>query len=824
MPLDFDSLADSAGVGKLLSPREIFIALPGKDRSYEYLRDGQGQVLEQWEQRRAERDLAIKMNTGAGKTVVGLLILRACLNEGLSPVLYVAPDNYLVHQVGKQAQSLGLSTVADVDDSQYLSGEAIGVVNIHKLINGRSVFGGPGNSRPRPLPIGAVIIDDAHAALATVDEQASISIPSSHALFGAVLELFESDLSNQSPGKLLAIKDGDPNALIRVPFWAWSDRSSRVLEALWEHKEEDLIRYALPFLADLLPICQAVFTGTSLEIKPPCPPVDAVRSFAAAQRKIFLSATLADDSVLVSTFDADPDGVGRPITPATAADLGDRLILAPQEINPGIAESEIKAALAELAREYNVVVLVPSARRARLWTDVAAVVAAKDEIAQAVEDLGNGHVGLVVLINKYDGIDLPDDACRILVIDGLPEAYGAIERREAQILGSAMIDRQLQRVEQGMGRGVRSANDFCVVILHGARLSECIALPRSSEIFSPATRAQMAFARQVKARLAGQSLVEIVAVMLQCLNRDDGFVRASRAALAGVTYSPGAVSPIAAKLRKAFNLSARQQYSAASSAVSDAINLASEERLRGALQELQATYTHQYDSAQAQHILARAVVQNPSVLKPRDGVSFQRLSAAQNQAQACAAYLSERFSGPNQLLVGAAAVLEDLEFDEDTARQFEDAMEQLGMMLGFQSQRPERDLGNGPDVMWAVGELQYLIIECKSGATSGEIYRSAMAQLSHSMNWFGENYPSCDGRPILVHPVNQLAHDAVAPEGTRVLTRPKLATLVEAVNRMMTALANSGAWDDSDLIATQLTQHQLNGSQIAVAYSVPARR
>ena len=151
-------------------------------------------------------------------------------------------------------------------------------------------------------------------------------------------------------------------------------------------------------------------------------------------------------------------------------------------------------------------------------------------------------------------------------------------------------------------------------------------------------------------------------------------------------------------------------------------------------------------------------------------------------------------------------------------------MEDLCVMLGFQSQRPERDLGNGPDVLWAIGELQYLIIECKSGATGSEIYRSAVAQLSHSMNWFDENYPSCDGRPILIHPVNQLAGDAVAPVGTRVITQQKLATFVEAVNRLMTALSNSGAWDDASLIAAQLTEHQLNGSQIAVAHSVPTRR
>ena len=38
------------------------------------------------------------MNTGGGKTVVGLLMLKSCLNEGVGPAVYVTPDNYLVSQ------------------------------------------------------------------------------------------------------------------------------------------------------------------------------------------------------------------------------------------------------------------------------------------------------------------------------------------------------------------------------------------------------------------------------------------------------------------------------------------------------------------------------------------------------------------------------------------------------------------------------------------------------------------------------------------------------------------------------------------------------
>lgn len=54
----------------------------------------------------------------------------------------------------------------------------------------------------------------------------------------------------------------------------------------------------------------------------------------------------------------------------------------------------------------------------------------REEIESAVNSLRGGYLGLVVLINKYDGVDLPDDACRVLLIDGLPEVYEATARRE----------------------------------------------------------------------------------------------------------------------------------------------------------------------------------------------------------------------------------------------------------------------------------------------------------------------------------------------------------------------------------------------------------
>lgn len=141
MPLDFRKLESTNTADTLLHPREIFAALPGKSSEYKYLRDVQAEVVEQWFPRRHEKDLVLTMNTGSGKTLVGLLMLKSCLNEHKGPVLYVAPDNYLVKQVIDKANLIGLAVTDNPTDYAFRRGQVIGVISIYKLVNGKSVFG-----------------------------------------------------------------------------------------------------------------------------------------------------------------------------------------------------------------------------------------------------------------------------------------------------------------------------------------------------------------------------------------------------------------------------------------------------------------------------------------------------------------------------------------------------------------------------------------------------------------------------------------------------------------------------------------------------------
>ncbi|MBK7092279.1 MAG: DEAD/DEAH box helicase family protein [bacterium] len=58
----------------------------------------QAEALKLWDANRTTQDVLIQMNTGGGKTLVGLLIAQSLVNEQKGRVLYLCPNNQLIEQ------------------------------------------------------------------------------------------------------------------------------------------------------------------------------------------------------------------------------------------------------------------------------------------------------------------------------------------------------------------------------------------------------------------------------------------------------------------------------------------------------------------------------------------------------------------------------------------------------------------------------------------------------------------------------------------------------------------------------------------------------
>lgn len=815
MALNFERLKAGSANKKQTDPRRIFTTLKRAPR-FKRPSDEQGDVLDGWFAKKDQASVTLKMNTGSGKTIVGLLCLQSSLNEGKGPGVYVVPDNFLVSQVLAEAMALGIAVTEDHSDAAFLAGDAILVINIWKLVNGRSVFG-VGNEGAK-IRIGTIVVDDAHACLATVADQFKIRLTVPHEAYGELLTLFEDDLDQQSRSMLLDVKAEDPTAIMSVPFWAWKSQQRKVTEILHAHRHDEGLKWPWPLVRDVLPLCQAAFGGGTVEIAPRFLPIDNIPAFTEAARRIYMTATLADDGILVSHFQANPEDIRHPIRPKSGGDIGDRMILAPQEINPKITIDEIKAFLERKARDINVCVIVPSKERAKYWADVADQTLTAENIENGTERLRKGHVGLTVFVNKYDGVDLPGDACELLVIDGLPEVEGLIARVENVSLNETrrLLIRQIQRIEQGMGRGVRSSEDHCVVLLIGSRLTQRVHDPAARSIFSPATRAQLQLGRQVTEQLKDQPLAALEEVMDLCLSQDEDWVSASKDAIVNADDADEAhIDHATVLLRGAFDAARLGRFDRSQELAQEAVNTTTGKRASGYVKQQLAEYVHHINAAEAQQLQLSAVELNRTLVRPIQGITYNKLmSPKDSQSVAAVAFMTKKFLEKNELILWVNALVEALEWGENNTKRFERAMRDLGSFLGFGSQMPEENFGKGPDNLWSVGNLNYFVIECKSGAVKSKaISKHDCNQLTGSMTWFGKQYDnSCSAIPIMVHKKTNPENAATLHPDTRIVTEEKLDLLLERIRAYAIAVGEDLGFTKPALVAKQLNHFGLTAS------------
>lgn len=195
------------------------------------------------------------MNTGSGKTVVALMILRSCLNEGKGPAVYVVPDSYLVSQVIGQAKMLGIETTTDENNLGFIRGKTILVINIYALVNGKSKYGmrNYGN-----IGFGSVIIDDIHACISVIQNQFTVTIDKNCNGYDKIIKIFEKDLKKQSESKLMdIISPNNPYGNMLVPFWSWQEHTLDILKIITEERNKSkTIDFSIDLIKDVLKLCR----------------------------------------------------------------------------------------------------------------------------------------------------------------------------------------------------------------------------------------------------------------------------------------------------------------------------------------------------------------------------------------------------------------------------------------------------------------------------------------------------------------------------------------------------------------------------------------
>jgi replicative superfamily II helicase len=837
--VDFRKRLGAASGKQPLDPLEIYDGLDRESDKGE-LRRAQEAVLKEWHSKaREQKDVIVKLHTGQGKTLIGLLILQSKLNEKAGPALYLCPDNFLVEQTAQQARQFGFTceTIGKGDDlpAKFIDSRSILITSVQKMFNGWTKFGLHGRS----TKVGAIVVDDVHTCISRIRDACTIRLPSGSQAYSEVVNIFSTALESQGQGSFADLRNGDYDALLPVPYWDWIDRSADAARILSSHSASTEIKFAWPLVKDMLPDCDCLVSGKSLEIAPRLPPLPSFGSYDQAKHRVFMSATVSDDSFLIRGMGIAPEVIQKPLTVAEKWS-GERMVVIPSLLAEDLDRGAIVARFGKplKGRKLGVVALTPSFKGSTDWEKYGAIVAEGDDkpehaLPAQVKRLREGDCEApLVVANRYDGIDLPDNACRVLILDGRPYGESLFERHLERCLPNteAVAVRVGRTIEQGMGRSVRGEKDYSVVLLIGTSLVRFVRMPDSRAFLSPQTRQQIEIGIDV-AGFAQEDLEKgtkpldvLISLLDQCLKRDAGwkaFYSEQMDKIAAPAATPKRLDVFSAELR--CEVAAREgRYEDAANIAQD---IADKHAQTGAEKGwyLQEAARHLYRSSKvkSEELQTAAHRRNHFLLRPgsRSAIVVQ-LPFAQKRVERVMDWIKSH-PDPKSLAVSVEALLSDLRFGVD-AETFEAAMHRLGEALGFACERPDKEWKEGPDNLWRVRDNRCLVIECKSEVKldRAEIEKRETEQMDKSYAWFCKHYPGVQAECVLVIPPKRLSSGAAVLQPTAILQKKGLEKLLANVRSFFGEFFALDLQSLSERnVGKALEKHQLGVDHLMTTYT-----
>jgi hypothetical protein len=444
----------------------------------------------------------MELPTGRGKTLVGLLVGEYRRRTFGDRVAFLCPNVQLANQAAEKAHSYGMDTVllvrrqADWEPSefqQYQRAKAIAIGTYFQVFN----------TNPRMDSPQTLILDDAHVGEEVVADMWSLHVKraDNETLYRLLLEAVAEDLP---PPVAAAMRDTalDPmqrTAVELVPPMAMYRRRDALAAALAETAKDSRAdqHYKAIMVRPSVDRCLMYLTWEELLIRPAIAPTIHHEPFADAHQRIFMSATLGEDGELERAFGVTQVARVRPVRPVEEGGSGRRFFLLPGATLEGGAVDEVITNVIDTAGRA--LILTPSFPEAQRVKERCVPMFMPELGAPDVEKNFDAFVNqpraALILANRYDGMDLPDEACRLLVISGLPVGTHLQERFLFDRLGAKRVlsARIRTRLIQGAGRCTRNARDYASVVLRGSRLLEFVSREEELAAFPPELQAELRF-------------------------------------------------------------------------------------------------------------------------------------------------------------------------------------------------------------------------------------------------------------------------------------------------------------------------------------------
>lgn len=464
--------------------------------------DYQAAMLDLYVQNMSSKTVALELPTGSGKTLVGLLIGEFRRRKNREKVLFLCPTNQLVNQVVEQAnQKYGLKAIAfcgkqreylPKDKSSFLMAEAIGVTTYSSFFALHSFF----------EDVDVLIMDDVHSCEEYLISNWSIQIEAKDEIFERIVELIKPYISEIDYQYLTDDEYSSETVswCNMLPMPIFMDKISELNSILQVGIESGTSNYyAYARIAENLKDCNIYMANKRILIRPWVAPTLSFKPFADAKQRVLMSATLGNSGELERVTgiekicrlpivnDWDKKGLGRKFFVFPDLSLGDD------------ARGNVIMALQELCEKS--VFLVPdsiSAENIKTFYGEK-IKGVKVFDARDIEESKQSFLGAskatVILANRFDGVDFPDDESRLLFIWNLPKTTNLQERFVTIRMGASKLyaERIKTRIIQAVGRCSRNPSDYSVVCVMGDTIQNDLTKQEKLSQFAPELRAEIEF-------------------------------------------------------------------------------------------------------------------------------------------------------------------------------------------------------------------------------------------------------------------------------------------------------------------------------------------
>jgi hypothetical protein len=410
-----------------------------KSAKFQQLWPAQTHILNRYREFSAASDLAIELPTGAGKTLIALLISEAWRRSGKRAAILSA-NKTLARQMLTEANALGIPVVLmegrgqDIpgpDKRAYGRAQKIGIMNYWVYFNQNPILD----------PADLLVMDDAHLAELCLHSlfSAEINRYSHPELFSTIVTtlresfpdynvfndaLAEESSGNITPPELLSFFDQ-----VRVV-----DRLRMIVDSSSAIETDIDLKFRWQRVRLQLKEANIYVGVNNVWIRPYIYPLSSIDHYRDTRQRLYVSATIGDPADLARRLGVNPIET-IPVPPDFAEKTSGRRLIVMNRVEEADIPARLgRAILTALSVHPKSVWLCSSAADARKYREIVSEWLNKNglvghptwilsALGDEIDQFKTSPAGHLFVAGRFDGMDFKANECRLVVIHDTPAGH-----------------------------------------------------------------------------------------------------------------------------------------------------------------------------------------------------------------------------------------------------------------------------------------------------------------------------------------------------------------------------------------------------------------